>query len=710
MKLDFSAGNAKQLGAHFDGAGVNFAVFSANATQIDLCIFSPDGKKETAREPLPERTGQLWHGYAKGLPIGTLYGYRAHGAYIPDQGHRFNPHKLLLDPYTRELSGQWKDHSAVLGYEPKSLQQDLSFDTRDSAAYVPKSVVSDPKLFEIMDCHPDTSWDETVIYEAHVRGLTQLKPNLTDKTDLADKANIVDKVKGTYEALASDEMIDHLHKLGITAIELLPVHSFIDDGFLLERKLTNYWGYNSIGFFAPEPRYFGAEGLLGFRKMVKKFHAAGIEVILDVVYNHTAEGDQRGPTICYRGLDNASYYRLINGQPRYYVNDTGCGNTLNVSNPYVLRMVLDSLRFWTQNMGVDGFRFDLATTLAREDHGYDRRGGFFDAIRQDPVLNKVKLIAEPWDIGPGGYRLGDFPHEFAEWNDTFRDTTKKFWKGDAHSAQELGARLLGSADKFDRMGRRAWSSINFITAHDGFTLADNVAYNERHNFANGENNNDGHHNNLSDNCGVEGKTDDVDILALRARRQRNMLATLFLSQGTPMLLAGDEIGNSQGGNNNAYCQDNEIGWINWDKADENLLSFVQNLSGFRAAHKSVRQSRFLHGGTRKSDSMPDVEWTDFDGSPLNWRDPTLSSLCLTLRCSAEAPSYEPDSDMVFIVYNREDANAKITLPAAPKDQHWVRAIDTAADDAFEFCEIDSTFVTALGNSVVAFVLKANDDL
>lgn len=698
MKLDFSSGNIKRLGAHFDGNGTNFAVFSANATQIDLCIFSADGKTEIAREALPERTGQLWHGYAKGLSIGTLYGYRAHGSYIPDQGHRFNPNKLLLDPYTRELSGEWINNSAVLGYDPREPNTDLSFDARDSAAFVPKSVVSDPKLFELMSCHPDISWDDTLIYEAHVKGLTQQRPDIKED------------VCGTYEALASDEMLEYLHKLGITAIELLPVHSFIDDGFLLERNLVNYWGYNSIGFFAPEPRYFGAKGLLGFREMVKKFHAAGIEVILDVVYNHTAEGDQRGPTICYRGLDNASYYRLINGQPRYYVNDTGCGNTLNVTNPYVLRMVLDSLRFWHQNMGIDGFRFDLATTLAREDHGYDRRGGFFDAIRQDPVLNNVKLIAEPWDIGPGGYRLGDFPHEFAEWNDTFRDTIKKFWRGDPHSAQELGARLLGSADKFDRMGRRAWSSINFITAHDGFTLADNVAYNERHNLANGENNRDGHNNNLSDNCGVEGATDDAEILAKRARRQRNILATLFLSQGTPMLLAGDEIGNGQDGNNNSYCQDNEIGWVNWDKADEKLLSFVRNLTAFRAAHKSVRQTRFLHGAERPSDGMSDVEWTDFKGEPLNWRDPTLSSLCLTLRCSAEAPSYEPDADMVFLVFNRENSAANITLPQAPEAQHWVRAIDTAASDEFEFCEIDLKSVIAAGESVLAFVLRENDKL
>lgn len=695
MKLDFSSGDIKQLGAIFDGDGTNFAVFSAHATQIDLCIFSPDGTREIARKALPEHTGQIWHGYAKGLPAGTLYGYRAHGSYAPEQGHRFNPCKLLLDPYTRETFGAWSSHSATLGYDLKDPHQDLSFDGRDSAAYVPKSVVSNPALFKIMTCHPSTAWDETLIYEAHVKGLTQQHPDI--KSD----------IRGTYEALASEPMIEHLHKLGITAIELLPVHQFVNDGFLLDRKLVNYWGYNSIGFFTPEPRYFGAEGMIGFRNMVAKFHAAGIEVILDVVYNHTAEGDQRGPTLCYRGLDNASYYRLIGGQPRYYVNDTGCGNTLNVSNPYVLRMVLDSLRFWAQNMGVDGFRFDLATTLAREDYGFDRRGGFFDAIRQDPILSNVKLIAEPWDIGPGGYRLGDFPHEFAEWNDTFRDSVKRYWKGDAHSAQELGARLLGSADKFDNRGRRPWASINFLTSHDGFTLADNVSYNERHNLANQEGNRDGHHGNLSDNCGAEGATDDAEILALRSRRQRNMLATMFLSQGTPLLLAGDEFGNSQQGNNNAYCQDNEISWLNWAEKDNKLLSFVRSLSAFRALHKSVRQARFLHGAGRPSDGSPDVEWTDFDGSPLNWRDAGLSNICLTLRCSAEAPDYEPDSDMVFIVFNRDARDADVILPKAPNGQHWVRAIDTAAADAFEFCETGPDWVIAQGHSVVAFVLKDN---
>lgn len=695
MKFQLSSGSPNHLGARFDGEGTNFAVFSDNATRIDLCIFSDDGSTELDRIPLPERTGPVWHGYAPGLKPGTRYGFRAHGIYAPDQGHRFNPNKLLMDPYTRELHGVWSNNSAILGYDNSSSGQDLSFDTRDSAAFVAKSVVSDPDLYSRIEDRPDCDWTQTLIYEAHVKGLTQEHPDVSEH------------IKGTYEGLASEAILEHLNKLGITAIELLPVHSFIDDGFLLERKLRNYWGYNSVGFFAPDPRYFGADGFAGFLSMVRRFHAAGIKVILDVVYNHTAEGDQRGPTLCYRGLDNASYYRLIAGQPRYYVNDTGCGNTLNISHPYVLRMVMDSLRFWVLQMGVDGFRFDLATTLGREDHGFDPRGGFFDALRQDPVLSDVRLIAEPWDVGPGGYRVGEFPPEFSEWNDGFRDTVRRYWRGDHHSAQELGAKLLGSADQFDKDGRRAWSSVNFITSHDGFTLADATRYNERHNLANGEDGADGHHANLSDNCGVEGETDDPEIQQRRAHRQRNLLATLFLSQGTPMLLAGDEIGNSQQGNNNAYAQDNTIGWVNWGLADEELLDFVVRLAHFRKEHKCLRQSRFLHGAIRHQDDQPDVEWTDFTGAPLHWRDPGLSNICLTLRCSAEAASTEPEGDVVFLVFNRDESAAEVVLPKAPEGKHWVRAVDTAANDIFPYCEVSPGTMSVEGRSVVALAVKTD---
>lgn len=694
MKLNLQAGSAYQLGAHYDGEGINFAVFSENATQIDLCVFSADGKTERARCALPERTGSIWHGYAPGLKPGTLYGYRAHGEYAPEKGHRFNPHKLLMDPYTREVHGSWSNDPATLGYDAKAEPEDidLSFSTVDSAPFVAKSVVSDPELFKILERKPG-KWDNTLIYEAHVKGLTQEHPDVPDD------------IKGTYEGLASDAIIGHLLKLGITTIELLPVHHFINDNFLLDKGLTNYWGYNTISFFAPEPRYFGPQGLLGFKNMVQRFHDAGIEVVLDVVYNHTAEGDQRGSTLSYRGLDNASYYRLFKENPRYYINDTGCGNTVNVSHPYVLRMVMDSLRFWVQCMGIDGFRFDLASTLAREDHGFDPNGGFFDAIRQDPVLAGVKLIAEPWDIGPGGYRLGGFPPEFAEWNDTYRDNVRRYWKGDDFSAQGLSSGLLGSASHFDNAGRRAWSSVNLLTSHDGFTLADCTRYNERHNLANLENGADGHSGNYSDNCGVEGDSDDPEIVQKRLRRQRNMLATLFLSQGTPMLLAGDELGNSQQGNNNAYCQDNPIAWINWAEQDTKLIEFVAELSAFRRTYRGVRQTKFLHGQELCDNGIPDVEWMDFEGGEVDWHNPQLNGLCLNLGfCSDTSP--KAGHALAFIIFNRDEASAKVQLPKTPTTKHWVKEIDTAAEHNRKHA-INGKQVTVAGNSVVALLLTAN---
>ncbi|MGB7319083.1 MAG: glycogen debranching protein GlgX [Planktotalea sp.] len=694
--IQLSSGSPNRLGAHHDGAGVNFAVFSENASKIELCLFSADGTLETARIALPERTGPVWHGYVSGLPVGTIYGYRAHGDYAPAQGHRFNPNKLLLDPYTRELHGDWVNSPVTLGYEDASAKEDLSFDTRDSAPFVAKSIVSDPELFEGLRQGQHRKASSDLIYEAHPKGATQ------------GNSAVPHAIRGTYEGLASDPMLEHLKTLGVQAIELLPVHSFVDDKFLQERGLRNYWGYNSIGFFAAEPRYFGPDGLKGFRKMVERLHDAGIEVILDVVYNHTAEGDQRGPTLCYRGLDNASYYRLTDKDQRYYVNDTGCGNTLNVSHPYVLRMVLDSLRFWVECMGIDGFRFDLATTLGREDHGFDPNGGFFDALRQDPVLSRVRMIAEPWDIGPGGYRLGEFPHEFSELNDSYRDTVRRYWRGDAHSVQELAARLLGSADKFDHSGRRSDASVNFLASHDGFTLADTTRYVRKHNEANTEKNRDGHHSNFSDNCGVEGETDNLAIRKRRTQRQRNMLATLFLSQGTPMLLAGDEFANSQKGNNNAYCQDNDIGWLNWEKADTELQSFVAGLSAFRADHPSLRQSRFLHSAVRTLDGHADVNWSDFNGDALEWEDPHLANFCLTLRGSAEAPEYEDGSDVVFIVFNRGADIGQVVLPQAPEGQMWCRAIDTSLLSQADMPVRESKVAKVEGRSVTAFVLIAEE--
>lgn len=683
------AGSNTPLGAHHDGAGVNFAVFSENASAMELCLFSDDGHTEVARLKLPERTGSVWHGYVEGLPVGALYGYRAHGNYAPEQGARFNAHKLLADPYAREFHGTWSEHPATLGYKKGSRREDLTFDKTDSAPFVPKSVVSDPELFRKVERPRRKSDGRDLIYEAHVKGLTKLQ------------GDVPEAVQGTYEGLASDGMIAHLQGLGVGAIELLPVHSFLDDAFLVERGLKNYWGYNTVGFFAAEPRYFGPNGLKGFRTMVERFHAAGIEVILDVVYNHTAEGDQRGPTLSFRGLDNASYYRLHAGQGRYYVNDTGCGNTLNVAHPFVLRMVLDSLRFWVECMGVDGFRFDLATTLGREHHGFDPWGGFFDALRQDPVLSQARMIAEPWDIGPGGYQLGGFPPEFAEWNDAYRDTVRRYWRGDAHSAPDLAARLLGSAEIFDRSGRRSTSSVNFLASHDGFTLADTTRYVERHNEANSEGNRDGHHSNFSDNFGVEGDTDNAEIIGARVQRQRNMLATLFLSQGTPMLLAGDEFGNSQGGNNNAYCQDNEIGWLNWDKADQDILNFTNALSTFRQAHPCLRQTRFLHGAKRASDGLKDVEWTDPSGGPLQWRDPGLSNFAFTIRCSAEAP--ELGDDVVHVVLNRSDSAISAKLPALRDGQYWVRGIDTSVAGHQAFDNPEGKMAEIAAQSVVAFI-------
>ncbi len=663
------AGQPHPLGLQWDGEGANIAVFSEHATKIELCLFSDDGEKETARLALPEKTGPVWHGYLPGLLPGSLYGLRAHGPFAPEQGHRFNPNKLLLDPYARALSGRVVAGDTTLGYDPAAAEEDLSFSTKNSAAEMPKCVVTETPAAVSPDERPNTASADTVIYEAHPKGLTQLWERVPPA------------LRGSYEGLGADPVLEHLTALGVTAIELMPVQAFVDDRWLVKKGLVNYWGYNSISFFTPEPRYFGPGGIAGFRETMRRLHGAGIEVILDVVYNHTAEGDQTGPTLSFRGLDNASYYRLQQDHARYYVNETGCGNTLNVAHPFVLRLVIDSLRWWVEAMGIDGFRFDLATTLGREAQGFDAAGGFFDALRQDPVLAGVKLIAEPWDLGPGGYRLGAFPPEFAEWNDAFRDGLRKFWRGDAHSAQEIAERLLGSASTFDRDGRRSWASINFAACHDGFSLADVAAYAEKHNEANGEDNRDGHHENYSDNCGVEGETDDPEIRLRRAQRQRNLLSTVFLAQGTPMLLAGDEIGASQQGNNNAYCQDNEISWIDWSSADNALLGFTRRLIAFRKTHPCLRQSWFLHGGKRRQDGEPDVAWLGFDGNPVNWSDPGLEGFCLLLRESAEAPAYATDGDVVFLVFNGCFKPVTAQLPPLSGDRVWVRALDTAQPES-----------------------------
>ena len=680
QKFTVWPGRPYPLGATFDGGGVNFALFSGNAERVELCLFSSKGR-EIDRIDLPEYTDEIWHGYLPDVMPGQLYGYRVHGPYLPEQGHRFNPAKLLLDPYARQITNgiRWSD--ALYGYRVGSRRVDLSQDRRDSAFAMPKAVVVDPAYAWGDDRAPATPWSETVIYEAHVRGLTM-------KHD-----GIPAAARGLFTSLTAPPVLDHLIRLGVTAIELLPVHAFLDESHLLHQSLTNYWGYNSIGFFAPEPRYLGPGGIRDFQSMVHRLHDAGIEVILDVVYNHTAEGSELGPTLSFRGIDNANYYRLQADNPRYYVNDTGTGNTLNLTHPRVLQLVMDSLRYWVEVMHVDGFRFDLATVLGRETYGFDPHGGFFDAIRQDPVLSNSKLIAEPWDIGPGGYQLGNFPPGFSEWNDRGRDTIRRFWRGDDAMLPDLAKTVLGSSDLFERRGRAPFASVNFVTSHDGFTLQDLVSYDRKHNEANREGNRDGHDANHSWNHGVEGPTDDSEILELRARQKRNMLATLLLSQGTPMLLAGDEFGNSQAGNNNAYCQDNDIGWLTgWpvsdpddDNADE--VAFVQRLIAFRKAHPVFRRGRFLHGQTLSPDGLKDVTWLDPDGvekTAEHWTNGWARSVGLMLAGNAgndlDARGAALVDDVILLMLNAHHEDVVFTLPTVGGRVIWRFEIATDSPD------------------------------
>jgi glycogen operon protein len=671
-------GDPFPLGATWDGAGVNFALFSANAEKVELCLFDPTGRRELRRVVLPEYTNEIWHGYLPDLRPGQRYGYRVHGPYDPQRGHRFNPHKLLLDPYAKELAGtlHWTD--AHFGYRIGARREDLSFDKRDNAAAMPKCVVIDPAYTWGADRPPATPWPRTLIYEAHVKGLTALHPEIPAWQ------------RGTYAGLAHPAVVEHLVKLGVTAVELMPVHAFVQDRHLLARGLRNYWGYNSIGFFAPEPGYLSPWATQAeFKTMVRLLHEAGIEVILDVVYNHTAEGNHYGPTLSFKGIDNASYYRLVDGDPRYYMDVTGTGNTLDLSHPRVLQLVLDSLRYWVLEMHVDGFRFDLATTLGRAaDLRFDPGSAFFNAIRQDPVLSTVKLIAEPWDVGPGGYRLGRHGPGFAEWSDKFRDTVRAFWKGDQGMVPEFARRVLGSADLFEHQGRRSWSTVNFAATHDGFTLADVVSYNDKHNEANGEGGKDGHNHNLSWNCGVEGPTDDPGILDLRERQKRNMLATVLLSQGTPMILMGDELGRSQGGNNNAYCQDNPISWLDWDKRsdrDRALAAFTARLARLRRDHPVLRRAKFLHGQDTSPDGLKDVTWLTAAGDEMtdvHWADRDARTLALMLNGRAGAhigPRGQPETDTrLLILFNAHHESVAFTLPDAGEGRAWCRVLDTDA--------------------------------
>ncbi|HKA32512.1 MAG TPA: glycogen debranching protein GlgX [Candidatus Binatia bacterium] len=665
-------------GATWDGSGVNFSIFSENATKVELCLFdTPDASRESARIPMVDRNAHIWHVYLPEARPGQLYGYRVHGPYAPNDGHRFNPAKLLIDPYAKAIAGNIDVNDSLFAYKIGHPQADISIDRLDSAAGLPKCMVIDPAFTWGDDTPPRIPWHRTLIYETHVKGFTARHPKVPRE------------LRGTYAGLACPAVIDYLAELGITAVELMPVQQFVTDKHLVDRGLTNYWGYNSIGFFAPEARY-SHSGVLGqqvneFKTLVKALHREGIEVILDVVYNHTGEGNQLGPTICFRGVDNASYYRLVPGNRRYYMDYTGCGNTLDMTHPQVLRLIMDSLRYWVLEMHVDGFRFDLAAALARELHAVDRLGAFFDIIHQDPILSQVKLIAEPWDLGEGGYQVGNFPVLWAEWNGLYRDTVRRYWKGDGGQVGGLAYRLTGSSDLYGRNGRQPYASINFVTAHDGFTLHDLVSYNEKHNEANGENNQDGNNDNLSWNSGVEGPTDDQAVLALRRRRMRNFLATLILSQGVPMMLAGDEIGHTQNGNNNAYCQDNEISWINWDldRSGQELLEFTRYLIKIFQDQPVLRRRHFFQGRKIRGSEVKDLTWFRLDGKEMtedDWNNP--ETRCFGLRLAGDAIEELDErgnrvvGDTLLILLNSHHEPLPFVLPAHKPRLRWELLLDT----------------------------------
>jgi isoamylase len=648
MLSPVSPGDPFPLGATFDGLGTNFSVFSAVADSVELCIFE---NGDEVRYTLPEIDAYCWHGYVEGIEPGVRYGFRVHGPYDPENGLRCNPSKLLLDPYAKAVDGRVSWGQGVYPY--KLGGDDLTMDTTDSAPDMPKAIVVDPAFDWGFDRHPKTSWADSVIYETHVRGLTLTHPEIPEH------------IRGTYAAVAHPVMIEHFVKLGVTAIELMPVHQFVNDHRLVDMRLSNYWGYNSIAYLAPHNAY-ASRGrhrvVTEFKAMVRALHAAGIEVILDVVYNHTAEGNHLGPALAFRGLDNASYYRLVDGEPRLYSDSTGTGNTLNVRNPHVLQLLMDSLRYWVLDMHVDGFRFDLAATLARQFHEVDRLSAFFDLIQQDPVISQVKLIAEPWDVGEGGYQVGNFPPLWSEWNGKYRDSIRDYWRQSGAAIGELAERLTGSSDLYEATGRRPFASINFVTCHDGFTLVDLVSYNEKHNNANGEDNRDGTDDNRSWNCGEEGPTDDLVVAALRYQQARNFLATLFLSQGVPMLLGGDEIGRTQSGNNNAYCQDNEISWYDWSRVDQELLAWTRALITLRRQHPVFRRRRFFQGrpvrGPRRDDRLPDIAWFRPDGEEMtdkDWEVGYAKSLGVFLNGSA-IPDPDPHGrpvvdDSFFLIFN-----------------------------------------------------------
>jgi isoamylase len=684
LDLKVLPGRRSPLGATWDGEGVNFAVFSETATEVEVCLFDADDPtRETERLRLREVTAHVWHGYVRGLRPGQLYGFRMDGPYEPEAGLRHNPFKLLVDPYARAVAGKVDWSRPVFGYPVGHPDGDLAGrDEGDSAPGMPKGVVIDPTYDWEGDRPPRTPWHRTVIYEAHVKGLTMRHPDVPRK------------LRGTYAGVAHPAVVEHLKSIGVTALELLPVHDFVDDNFLLEKGLSNYWGYNTLNFFSPDARYSGSGDRGGqvreFKDMVKALHRAGIEVILDVVYNHTAEGNHLGPTLSFKGIDNPTYYRLKDDAPRYYLDYTGTGSSVDTRHPQVLKLVNDSLRYWVQEMHVDGFRFDLAATLAREDHGVDRLSSFFNVIHQDPVLSEVKLIAEPWDVGEGGYQVGNFPVLWTEWNGRYRDDVRAYWRGDPETVRELGYRLTGSSDLYGEDGRKPHASINFVTAHDGFTLHDLVSYEHKHNEANREDNRDGHDHNLSHSFGVEGPTGDPGVVYQREKQKRNFLATLLLSQGVPMLLGGDEMGRTQGGNNNAYCQDNEISWIDWelDAARRDLLEFTRRVSALAREHPVFRRRKFFQGRKIHGSELADIKWLRPDGGEMDdedWETHFVRSFGMLLGGDA-LMEWNEEGERVFddtflLLFNAADHDVTFTLPATPRPTRWEAVLDTARSAA-----------------------------
>lgn len=661
-------GQAYPLGATVQDGGVNFALFSAHAKRVELCLFSDDGEHEIQRLTLPALNNQVWHGFLPDAGPGLVYGYRVYGPWEPQLGHRFNPNKLVLDPYARCLKGRFVWSDRVFGFNPHHPDNDLILDSRDNHRCIPKCVVMSDSSKPARAGNRIAKAD-TILYETHVKGFTRLFPGIPEQ------------LRGTFAGMAESAVLDYIKSLGVTSIELMPVQSFISEQFLEDKRLSNYWGYNSMAFFAPHAAYLSGEDIYEFRDMVDRIHDAGLEVILDIVFNHTAESGRLGPTLSFRGIDNLSYYRLQSEDKRFYINDTGCGNTINITHPRVVQMIMDCLRYWVTTMRVDGFRFDLAPVLGREKHGFDQGNGFFDALLQDPVLMGTKFIAEPWDIGPGGYQLGHFPPGWSEWNDRYRDTVRRYWRGDPGTLPEFARRLHGSSDIFEHSGRKPSASINYVTSHDGFTLADLVSFRERHNRDNGEQNRDGHRENYSDNFGIEGETDDKDVIELRWRQQKNFLATLVFSQGTPMLLAGDEFGRSQSGNNNAYCQDNELNWINWeshDQAQDNQKRFVSHILALRKRFPIFGLDQYVHEALNPSD--PTIEWFNASGhqmQPNHWSEYQVRSLGYLMAWNDERNN---SRRRLLTIFHAGREKVTFHLPPLMDVSHWEILFDTTQAD------------------------------